>query len=162
MWFLPCVLKMWIVHKEQTKKKAVWNQIFVYYRILLSHLTLPLVPTQNIQKMKKDCPSAQAEVFQRGEKTRKSAKPSVCQCRKTELKEKKEEEKKKKNNTLCLLSLPPHQFRASDHQRAPGRQQSHTRHTRVWFTGRPRGCGPALGPGRLCHAFCTGQPASAM
>lgn len=89
------------------------------------------------------------ETFRRRGKTRESPKASLCWCRRTELGKKKK--KKKRTPLCCLLSFPPHQCRAPDHQRAPGRLQSHARHVRVWFTAQPRGPRAPRGAGGASH-----------
>jgi len=94
---------MWIVHREN--KKDVWNQRFVSFRTLLSHLTRPPLPHRKHSKVVKSSPFV-CKLFQRREKTGESSKPSLCQCRKTELKKKKRKKKIRQPPRCLSPSLP--------------------------------------------------------
>lgn len=96
------VLGMWIVHREKTPRTCGIRCLVLAEHF--SFISLAPLPHTKHSEVRRVSPFL-CKMVQRREDARESSKPSLCQCRRTELNFKKKGEKKK--NPHCLLSFPP-------------------------------------------------------
>lgn len=105
MWSLPYVLGMWIVHRGKKAPRTCGIRCLVLAEHF-SFISLTPLPHTKHSEVRGSSPFL-CRTVQRRENTRESSKPSLCQCRRTELNKKKEKKEKKTEKKSPLSPVLP-------------------------------------------------------